>query len=126
MAVGLILGAAGGYALFALRLDEAGFRVLLIDTEWNGIGAARMENLEICYGNPVSEYDDRHLDLVGIGGLFALSSRDANNALAFLRASSDSRRARPRRRPAPSASMLSARSAAHCSAPASITPGWPA
>ncbi|MGE0371065.1 MAG: cation:proton antiporter [Gammaproteobacteria bacterium] len=81
----LVVGANRVARTISKELNEAGFRVLLVDTEWSDIRAARMDNLETFYGNPVSEYADRHLDLVGIGGLLALSSRDEINALAALR-----------------------------------------
>ncbi|MBK9130257.1 MAG: sodium:proton antiporter [Gammaproteobacteria bacterium] len=81
----LIVGVNQVARAIAQGLKEAGLRVLLIGTNWNNIRAARMDNLETFYGNPVSEYADRHLDLVGIGGLLALSSRDEINALAALR-----------------------------------------
>lgn len=81
----LVIGANVVARTLGRALKEAGFRILLIDTDWNDIKAARMENLETFYGNPVSEYTDRHLDLVGIGRLLALSSRDDINALAALR-----------------------------------------
>jgi hypothetical protein len=44
-----------------------------------------MEGLETYFGNVVSQHADRHLDLVGIGRLFALSRQPALNALACLR-----------------------------------------
>jgi hypothetical protein len=44
-----------------------------------------MEGLETYFGNIVSQHADRHLDMVGIGRLFAMSRRPALNALACLR-----------------------------------------
>jgi len=81
----LIVGANAVARAIAKSLQQAGYRVLLTDTSWDNISAARMESLKTFYGNPVSEYADRHLDLVGIGHMFALSPRDDVNALAALR-----------------------------------------
>lgn len=58
---------------------------MVADTDWYGIRAARMAGLSTYFGNAVSEHADRHLDLVGIGHLFAMSSRSAVNALACTR-----------------------------------------
>ncbi len=81
----LIVGANRVARTIARELKKLELRVQLISMDWNNIRAARMDNLETFYGNPVSEYADRHLDLVGIGGLLTLSSRDEINALAALR-----------------------------------------
>lgn len=81
----LVIGANDVARAIGKGLKEAGLRVLLVGTDWNNIRAARMDGLETLYANPVSEYADRHLDLTGIGGLLALSSRDEINALAALR-----------------------------------------
>ena len=74
--VGLAIGKA---------LHEQGFPALMADTNWEQISAARMAGLPTYYGNVVSEHADRHLDLIGIGRLFAMSRRPALNALAALR-----------------------------------------
>jgi len=66
-------------------LHDNGLRVLLTDSSWENISAARMEGLETFYGNAVSEYADQHLDLVGIGKLLGLSPRRAANAVAGMR-----------------------------------------
>ena len=44
-----------------------------------------MEGLQTFYGNPISKYADRHLDLVGIGRLLSLSLNSEMNALAVMR-----------------------------------------
>jgi NhaP-type Na+/H+ or K+/H+ antiporter len=78
----LIVGAnAFARALGAVLVDK-GFRVILAGTDWSGIRAARMDGLSTYFGNPVSEHAERHLDLMGVGRLFALTDRPAFNALA--------------------------------------------
>ena len=58
---------------------------MLIDSSWDNIRAALMDGLNTYYGKPVSEHADRHLDLVGIGQLLALSPRSELNALSTMR-----------------------------------------
>ncbi|PPD39333.1 MAG: sodium:proton antiporter [Methylobacter sp.] len=63
-------------------LHEYGFHVVLADTSWTDIRAARMEGLETYYGNAVSNHADQHLDMTGIGYLLALSEYPEINLLA--------------------------------------------
>ncbi|GAB1266312.1 sodium:proton antiporter [Aurantivibrio infirmus] len=81
----LIVGANPVARAIGAALMKNGFRVLLTDSSWENIRAARMEGLETFYGNPVSEYADQHLDLVGIGKLLALSPRHPLNVMAGMR-----------------------------------------
>ncbi len=82
----------GAYTLtieIAKALQLNGARVLVTDTSYSRIQDARMAGLKTFYGNPVSEYADQHLNLVGIGKLLALSPRKDLNAIACLRFSSE-------------------------------------
>jgi hypothetical protein len=81
----LIVGANRVAREIASQLRNAGYRVLLADTSWENIDHARTEGFEIYYGSLVSEHADRHLDLVGIGGLLGLSPHSALNSLAVMR-----------------------------------------
>jgi NhaP-type Na+/H+ or K+/H+ antiporter len=81
----LIIGANSVARALGEALQSHGFHALLSDTSWDNVSSARMAGLKAFYGNPVSEYADRHLDLVGIGRLLALSPRDDVNRLASLR-----------------------------------------
>jgi NhaP-type Na+/H+ or K+/H+ antiporter len=63
-------------------LDEAGFRVVLADDDWDGIRQARMDGLATFFGNPASPHAERHLDLTGIGRLLAVSTHRERNSLA--------------------------------------------
>ncbi|MBU0480751.1 MAG: cation:proton antiporter [Proteobacteria bacterium] len=80
----LVIGANLVARTIGKGLQEAGFRVLLVDSNWEMISKARMEGLETYYGEPVSEHADRNLDLVGIGTLLALSPRGALNSLSCM------------------------------------------
>lgn len=81
----LIVGANPVALLFAGALHEAGQRVLVASMSWKGISKARMAGYPVYYGSPVSSYADRHLDLVGLGYLLALSSRPGLNELACVK-----------------------------------------
>lgn len=81
----LLVGANLVAREIAAALHKNGFRVLLSDDNWDRVRKARMQGLPTYYGNPVSEHADRSLDLVGLGGLLALSPRHELNALAGLR-----------------------------------------
>lgn len=81
----LIVGANSVARAIAKVLNENDFRVLLADSSWENISAARMEGLETFYGNAVSEYADQNLDLVGIGKLLACSPQRGINAVAGMR-----------------------------------------
>ena len=81
----LVVGAHALARKIGLALQDAGFRVLLCDTNWEAAAEARMAGLPTFYGSPVSEAADRHLDLVGIGRLLAISPSAQLNALACLR-----------------------------------------
>ena len=78
----LIVGASEVARAIAKALKKRGYESLLCDNNWNNVRAARMEGLNTFYGNAVSEYADRRLDLVGIGRLLGLSPQRELNALA--------------------------------------------
>lgn len=81
----LIIGANVVARAVARALNSQGFTTLVCDTSWDNISAARMDGLKTFYGNPVSEYADNHIDLVGIGHLLGLSPQHELNALACMR-----------------------------------------
>ncbi|MDT8335937.1 MAG: sodium:proton antiporter, partial [Desulfurivibrionaceae bacterium] len=78
----LIIGANHVAIAIAEQLQRQGFRVLLVDSSWNKIVTARIRGFDTYFGEPVSEHADRHLDLVGIGKMLALSPRGTLNVLA--------------------------------------------
>lgn len=81
----LILGAHRVARAIAAALEQEGFRTILADTNWDEIRNARMDGLTTYFGSAVSEHADRHLDLVGVGGLLAMTRRPGYNALACTR-----------------------------------------
>jgi len=81
----LIIGANNLSIEIGKALKKHGLRVLLVDSHWENTRKARMEGLAVYYGNAVSEHADRHLDMVGLTGILALSWRDNVNSLACMR-----------------------------------------
>jgi NhaP-type Na+/H+ or K+/H+ antiporter len=80
----LIVGANEVARSLAKALTQKGFRVLLADPDWGNAAKARMEGLSTYFGNPISEHADRHLDLVGIGRMLALTPRENFNVAAVM------------------------------------------
>jgi NhaP-type Na+/H+ or K+/H+ antiporter len=81
----LIIGAGNVARTIGKALQEMGFKVRLTDSNWENTSRARMEGLDVYYGNPISEHADRHLDLVGLGKMLAMSGRVNLDILAALR-----------------------------------------
>lgn len=78
----LIVGANPLTTALATTLHEAGFRVVVSHSNWDGLKAARMKGIDTFYGNPMSDHADRTLELAGIGKLFAMSRNTDFNHLA--------------------------------------------
>lgn len=81
----LIVGGNPVARAIAKALADHDFRVVLADNTWLNVSEARMEGIKTYFGNAVSEHADRHLDLVGVGRMLAMSQRPAYNALAVAR-----------------------------------------
>ncbi|EON91167.1 sodium/hydrogen exchanger family protein [Marinobacter lipolyticus SM19] len=78
----LILGANPVARMIAIALKKYEVPVTLADTNWENIRQARMNNLPVYFGNPVSEHASTHLDLTGIGNLLVISPYKHMNSLA--------------------------------------------
>lgn len=81
----LLVGANVFGRQLAVALRECGFDVLVADTSWGHIRAARMAGLQTYFGNIVSEHADQHLELIGIGHMLAVSEYQEINQLACQR-----------------------------------------
>jgi len=81
----LVVGANPIALAYAEALHKTGRRVLVASMGWDAIREARMKGLKTYYGSPVSGYAERHLDLLGLGHLLALSHRPGLNELACMR-----------------------------------------
>ncbi|HEX7004266.1 MAG TPA: sodium:proton antiporter [Trueperaceae bacterium] len=81
----LILGAHSAARRIAKLLREYDVPVLLADTNWSNVAAARGEGLNAYYGSLLSDRSDDEVRLGGIGRLLALTSNDEANALTALK-----------------------------------------
>ena len=78
----LFLGANDIALQLAAALRKHAINVLLSDTSWRSVRAARQQGFEAYHGNPTSGHASENLDLQGIGHLIAVSSNRDTNALA--------------------------------------------
>jgi CPA1 family monovalent cation:H+ antiporter len=78
----LFAGADPWIRNIALTLQEAGYSVLLVDTNYANVAAANMEGLTAHCKSVLSEFVHEDVNLAGIGKLFALTKNDAVNAMA--------------------------------------------
>ena len=80
----LFAGASGWVREIALAIKKFNFRVLLIDTNYGNVTAARMAGLDAKCGNILSEYVQEEQDLAGIGNFLAVTPSDELNTLAAM------------------------------------------
>lgn len=80
----LFAGAADWVRQIALALKEREFRVVVVDSNWGNIAAARQKGIRAYYGSILSEELTNELQLDGIGRLLAVTPNDEVNALATL------------------------------------------
>ncbi|QEY59082.1 sodium:proton antiporter [Pseudomonas sp. C27(2019)] len=78
----LILGANPVARMIAAELNKHEVPVVMADTNWENIRQARMNNLQVYFGNPVSEHAANQLDLTGIGNFLVISPYKSMNSLA--------------------------------------------
>ncbi len=81
----LVVGANRTALFYATALRDAGHRVLVASMSWDGVSKARMAGLPAFYGSAVSSYAERHMDLLGLGNLLAMSYRPGLNELACVK-----------------------------------------
>lgn len=81
----LIVGANSAALFYAKALQKAGHRVLVTSMNWRDISAARMAGLPVFFGSAVSVYAERHMNLLGLGRLLALSDQPGLNELACVK-----------------------------------------
>ena len=78
----LIVGSNPVALLVATSLKEQGFDIIVAHNNYTNIARARMSGLRTYFGNPISDHADHHLDLIGIGNLFAMSMDKEMNTLS--------------------------------------------
>jgi len=83
---GVLITAANKVGLtLAEALHKNDVKVLIADTNREGLREARMKGLNTYYGNPLSEHADRYMDLTGYTDLLAVSRNTEANAMACAR-----------------------------------------
>jgi len=65
-------------------LRDEGFQILLIDTNFRNVAAAKMEGLQAECASIISDYVHEEVDLAGIGRLLAVTPSDEVNTLACM------------------------------------------
>ncbi|MCF7520939.1 cation:proton antiporter [Neisseria sp. ZJ106] len=80
----LIVGSNNVALMIAKALKDSGIDVLVAFHNYDDIAKARMMGLRTYYGSPISAHADSHLDLIGIGNLFAMSTDRELNGLSEL------------------------------------------
>ncbi|MFO8100604.1 MAG: cation:proton antiporter [Dehalococcoidia bacterium] len=80
----LIMGAHPWARTIASTLKENGYKVLLVDTAWVGLMAARNAGLDTFHASILSRYALDEIDLGEIGRLLALTPNNGANSLAAL------------------------------------------
>ncbi|MCW9711105.1 sodium:proton antiporter [Avibacterium sp. 21-586] len=78
----LIIGSNPVALAIAKSLKEQNVEVLVASRHYNEVAKARMLGLKTYYGNPVSTHADGHLDLIGLGNMFAISTDKELNTLS--------------------------------------------
>lgn len=78
----LVVGSNPVALMVATSLKDHGFDVVIAHNNYTNIAKARMSGLRTYFGNPVSDHADHHLDLIGIGHLFAMSIDKELNTLS--------------------------------------------
>lgn len=78
----LIMGANQVARMIAKELQKHEVPALLADTNWENVRQARMDNLKVYFGNPISEHASNQLNLTGIGNLLVISPYKHMNSLA--------------------------------------------
>lgn len=81
----LIVGASLWSIELAKTLVAENIPVIIADTSWHKLKHARLEGLNVYYGQVLSEEAEERLDLSEIGYVLALSDNDAFNALVCAR-----------------------------------------
>lgn len=85
----LMIGGHSWARTIAAALHQEGFKVLIVDSSWVNISAARMAGIPAFYGSILSQYALDEIELGGLGRLIALTSDNQYNSLATLQLAND-------------------------------------
>lgn len=81
----LFAGADSWIRLVARALQSDGHRVMLLDTNFDNVAAAKMLGLDAHRANILSEFAEEELDFNGLGHLVAATPNDEVNSMAAFR-----------------------------------------
>ncbi|HCY85863.1 MAG TPA: sodium:proton antiporter, partial [Desulfobacteraceae bacterium] len=80
----IIIGANTVGRAIGKALSDQGVKVLLADAGWDHVTKARLEGLPCYYGSPVSAHAEKHISLIGMKGILAVSALDHVNLASAL------------------------------------------
>lgn len=80
----LVVGACPLARAVGLALREEGYRVLLVDNNWDHVSDARMDGLDACFADILSDDVLCEVELGGVGRLLAVTPNDEVNWLASM------------------------------------------
>jgi hypothetical protein len=83
----LVIGAHRWARKIAQAVKEEGFKVLLVDTNYDNVVAANQEGLDAARGNILHEHTLEDLNLASLGSMVALTMNDEANAFAAVHCS---------------------------------------
>ncbi len=78
----LFAGADRWVRVVAKGLQDEGHQVVLLDTNYKNVAAAKLEGLNALRANILSEFAEEELDFAGIGNLVAATPNDEVNSMA--------------------------------------------
>ncbi len=85
----LFIGADAWVQALARAIQEEGFPVFLIDTDWQNIRRSRMAGLPSLHGSALAEETREDVNYTGLGRMLAVTSNNEVNSLACLRYAED-------------------------------------
>ncbi len=80
----LFVGAHSWARAIAKALQNEGYAVFLVDTDWENVRAARMAGLPCQYGSALAEKTGEEIDFGGLARMFAVTANNEVNSLACL------------------------------------------
>ncbi|GGW78453.1 cation:proton antiporter [Alteromonas halophila] len=80
----LIFGGAKFNRLMAEEMQNQGINVCIADTNWDAIREARMMDIPVYFGNPMSDHASRHLEMSTFGTVLIMSPyKQLNPMIAY-------------------------------------------
>ncbi len=109
----LLVGASPWTAQLGGALKEMEIPVLLADSSWHRLRAARLQGIAVHFGEILSEQSEQTLELNEVGHLLAATSNDAYNALVCTHFAHEIGRSRALQLPASTAEVKQDKAVVH-------------